>query len=52
MSYSTFLDNKRQLTGFYGFDPTFMPSQAFEFQKSLIDWACRKGRAAIFADCG
>ncbi|MEE8308398.1 MAG: helicase, partial [Gammaproteobacteria bacterium] len=29
-----------------------MPDAAFPFQQSLIDWAIRKGRAAIFADCG
>jgi len=29
-----------------------MPDQLFDFQQSLVDWAVRKGRAAIFADCG
>jgi len=48
----TFLASKRQLTGMYGFEPTYMPEVAFPFQQKLIEWACRKGRAAIFADCG
>jgi hypothetical protein len=29
-----------------------MPPQLFDFQQSLVTWAIRKGRAAIFADCG
>lgn len=35
-----------------GFDPVFMPERAMPFQRSLITWAVKKGRAAIFADCG
>jgi hypothetical protein len=27
-------------------------SRLFEFQKDLVQWALRRGRAAIFADCG
>lgn len=26
--------------------------QLFDFQKSIVSWALRRGRAAIFADCG
>jgi hypothetical protein len=29
-----------------------MPNQLFDFQQALVQWAVRKGRAAIFADCG
>lgn len=50
--YYKFLDSKRQMSGEYGFSPVYMPDQAFDFQKSLIEWACVKGRSAIFADCG
>lgn len=50
--YYKFLESKRQLSGEYGFDPLYIPDQAFDFQRHLIEWACRKGRAAIFADCG
>jgi hypothetical protein len=35
-----------------GFDPSDLPDFLFDFQRALVDWACRKGRAAIFADCG
>ena len=29
-----------------------MPGFLFDFQRDLVEWALRKGRAAIFADCG
>ena len=29
-----------------------MPEAAFDFQQSLIEHAVRKGRSAVFADCG
>jgi hypothetical protein len=51
-TYADFLAGKRHLAGEFGFDPTFMPDSAFDFQRSLIEWSVRKGRAAIFADCG
>jgi hypothetical protein len=50
--YATFLKTKQQLTGQYGFEPLWMPDFLFDFQRHLVDWAIRKGRAAIFADCG
>lgn len=50
--YNTFLNNKAQIGGMYGFDPISFPYKAFDFQKSLITWAVKKGRAAVFADCG
>ena len=52
MTYEEFLKSKQQLGGDYGFDPVWMPEEAFAFQRDLITWAVRKGRAAIFADCG
>lgn len=52
MDYLSFIDNKSQHGADTGFAPVWMPSQAFDFQSSLIDWAVRKGRAAIFADTG
>jgi len=50
--YEAFLDSKSQLGGDFGFDPLWMPDFLFGFQKHLVEWAIRKGRAAIFADCG
>ncbi len=52
MDYREFLEKKTNLEGNYGFDPVFIPDFLFDFQKSIIDWSCRKGRGAIFADCG
>ena len=51
-SYQTFLDRKLHTGADHGFDPVFMPSQLFDFQQALVSWAVRKGRGAIFADCG
>lgn len=52
MNYSEFLERKSQSDVYHGFDPVFMPDAAFDFQKYLIDWSLRKGRAANFDDCG
>ena len=51
-AYQEFLDAKAQLGRMDGFEPLWMPDFLFDFQKALVDWALRKGRAAIFADCG
>lgn len=50
--YKSFLDSKTDYGASDGFAPIWMPSFLFDFQASLADWAIRKGRAAIFADCG
>jgi hypothetical protein len=51
-TYENFIRTKQQLGGEHGFAPVFMPDSLFDFQRALVDWACRRGRAAIFADCG
>lgn len=51
-SYADFLDRKAQLGGDHGFEPVDIPPWLFDFQASLVAWALRKGRAAVFADCG
>jgi len=50
--YRSFLKAKTQLGSTGGFDPLWMPESAFPFQQSLCDWVIRKGRGALFADCG
>jgi hypothetical protein len=50
--YATFLERKTQLDGLDGFEPNWMPDFLFPFQAALVEWAIRKGRGAIFADCG
>lgn len=52
LTYEQFLQQKTQLGGEHGFDPVWMPEFLYDFQKSLVEWALRKGRAAILADCG
>lgn len=52
MTYAAFLERKSQLDGNHGFEPLWMPDWLFDFQRSLVEWALRKGRAAVFADCG
>jgi hypothetical protein len=52
VNYTEFLDRKRQSGEDAGFDPLWMPSFLFDFQARLTNWAIRKGRAAVFADCG
>lgn len=52
LDYLPFLNRKAQLSGFSGFDPKWIPSFLFDFQQFLLDWAVRKGRSEIMADCG
>ncbi len=50
--YEKFLHGKSQTNVMQGFDPLWIPDFLFPFQKCLVDWAVRKGKAAIYADCG
>lgn len=51
-TYTEFLDRKVHQGAEHGFEPLWLPDQLFPFQESLVTWALRKGRAALFADCG
>lgn len=50
--YDQFLAGKRQHGGDDGFAPLWMPGFLMDFQAAIVEWAIRRGRAAIFADCG
>lgn len=50
--YENFIKTKAQLGVNSGFEPNWMPDFLFDFQQHLCDWSIRKGRGAIFADCG
>jgi superfamily II DNA or RNA helicase len=50
--YKAFINAKLQHGADDGFAPIWMPDFLFDFQKHMVEWAVRKGRAAIFADCG
>lgn len=52
VDYHDFLADKEHADRYEGSEPTFVPSFLFGFQKELVDWSVRKGRAGIFADCG
>jgi hypothetical protein len=50
--YDRFLREKAQDGSDHGFEPESLPDFLFDFQRELVAWATRKGRAALFADCG
>jgi len=52
VEYAAFLARKSQLDADGGFAPVWMPAFLFDFQRALVEWALRRGRAAIFADTG
>lgn len=52
LSYDHFIERKLHTNSATGFDPVYMPDFLFPFQRAIVEWAVRKGRAAIFADCG
>lgn len=50
--YEEFLSNKTEVFLGVGFEPEDLNPSLKPFQKDIVRWACKKGRAAIFADCG
>ena len=50
--YQEFLRSKTGQETWQGFEADELPSPLFDFQRHLTDWALRKGRAEIAADCG
>ena len=52
MTYDAFLAAKAQLSDVGGFEPVGLPDHLFDFQRFLVEWAVRQGRAGLFADCG
>ena len=50
--YAAFLESKRQHGSEFGFSPLWVPEFLFDFQRALVEWSVRKGRGAMFADCG
>lgn len=52
MDYSDFIHRKEHLADGDGFDPSFLPASLFDFQVALVEWAQRRARAAVLADCG
>jgi DNA modification methylase len=52
MSYGEFLATKARQTEAVGFEAAGLSEHLFPFQRDVVRWALRRGRAAIFADCG
>ena len=52
--YERFIETKRIMIQDAGVevDPQSLNRQMFPFQRDITAWALRKGRAAIFCDCG
>jgi len=51
-NYQEFLARKRRLAPESGIQPGDLSGQLFDWQRAIVRWALKKGRAAIFADCG
>lgn len=51
-SYQEFIDSKNITNDYFGFEPKNISQSLFDFQQSIVGWAVKKGRAAIFADTG
>jgi len=52
MKYQEFLSNKAVVAIPRGINPEPVNSKLFSFQRDIVIWALRRGRAAVFADCG
>lgn len=50
--YDAFLGGKAQIGDVDGFEPLWLPDFLYPFQRELVAWALRKGRAALYEDCG
>lgn len=52
VSYEAFIQAKRVEAPSMGFEPRPIFEVLFPFQRDIVRWACRRGRAAIFASFG
>ena len=54
IDYESFIKAKSRVVQFYGFeaDPQTLNSKARDWQKVAVAWALRRGRAALFQECG
>jgi hypothetical protein len=53
-SYSEFLKSKEIIVNSSGFSIATdeLCTKLFDWQKDIVKWCLKKGRSAIFADCG
>jgi len=52
MNYDQFIDGKTKTAAACGFEPEEIQAPLFDWQKHVVKWALRQGRAALFEDCG
>ena len=52
MIYEDFLQKKQVSDVYGGFVADALNPHLFDFQRAIVEWALKKGRAAVFADTG
>lgn len=52
MKYDQFITEKTKRSESFGFDPLSITAPLFDWQRHVVEWAVKKGRAALFEDCG
>jgi hypothetical protein len=54
MDYETFIQSKRRSVNAFGFDVAAnkLNRNLFDWQKRAVQWAVKRGRAALFEECG
>jgi hypothetical protein len=52
MKYEEFLESKKVAVAAVGIDPSEVNPMLFPFQRDIVKWALKRGRACIWADCG
>lgn len=52
MDYQEFLNRKAIIDLPSGFECGELNQSLFDFQKDIVRWSCRRGRAALFENCG
>lgn len=50
--YDSFIKNKIKKAQEYGFEASKITAPLFDWQKQVVEWAIKKGRAALFEECG
>jgi hypothetical protein len=51
-TYESFIASKKHSAINYGIDVLYQPDKMFDYQKSVLEYAVRKGRSAVFLDTG
>lgn len=52
ISYDQFIQAKVRQSESFGFEPYPIKAPLFDWQKQVVRWAVKTGRAALFEDCG